>query len=422
MTDQRAATITALRARLAALGGSGGLHPSRRAPALGNTERVADLGFHPEQTEAGVVFVRRRPVDLTGFLARCGLETSPPTAALMALFGQSCLPAVPSWVSGEGVGVLDIESLGLHGSGVLAFLVGTGVHHGDRLEAEQYLLVDPAGEEAMLLAICTAIQAHRFWLTYNGRSFDIPVLSARCVINRLDPGRARPRLHGDLLGPVRRLFRDRLGACTLRRAEMSLLNHHRVGDIPGSEAPGRYRAWLGGAPASVLSGVVEHNLQDIVSTVLVGARLAAHVGGERVNPPHAADAYHLGRHLERQGVADAAEFELRAAVDAAIDPWARRAAHRLALVLQRRGAAADAQEIWRSLHDSDGKDLRAARGYAIRLERAGDLVAALDVCVRVRRTRVDLGARWQWHRGGGVAGSTDWDRREARLRHRLSLE
>src|SRR4029077_653668 len=116
--------------------------------------------------------------------------------------------STPSW-SGEGVGVLDIETIGLHGSGVIAFLVALGVQRGGVLEAEQYLLLDVDGEAAMLAAIATTMGAHRLWLTYNGRSFDIPVLAARCTINRLDPAGVHPRLHGDLLGPVRRLFRDR---------------------------------------------------------------------------------------------------------------------------------------------------------------------------------------------------------------------
>jgi hypothetical protein len=169
----------------------------------------------------------------------------------------------------------------------------------------------------------------------------------------------------------------------------------------------------------VLAGVLEHNLQDLVSTVVVAARLAAHVSGERVRPSHAADAYHLARHFERRGVADAAELELRATVDAGIDPWARRAAHRLAAVLQRRGEVEEALDVWGRLHQSDTQDLRAARGYAIRLERRGDLAAAVDVCLDVRRTRAQLGPWWPRLRGGGDAGEVEWDRRERRLRRRL---
>jgi tetratricopeptide (TPR) repeat protein len=165
--------------------------------------------------------------------------------------------------------------------------------------------------------------------------------------------------------------------------------------------------------------VVEHNLQDIVSTVVVAARLAAHVGGERVDPAHAADRYHLGRHHERHGVADAAEAELRASVAAGIDPWARRAGHRLAALLQRRGEMDEALALWEWLVRGDRRDLAAARGYAIRLERSGQHAAALDVCLEVSRVRAELGPWWHRLRGATAAADREWQRREQRLRHRL---
>ncbi|MDQ6857199.1 MAG: ribonuclease H-like domain-containing protein [Candidatus Dormibacteraeota bacterium] len=419
MIDARAATVSSLRARIAQLGGARPTAARPRAPEPDLAQRAAELGFQPEETAGGTTFVRRRRVALHPFLDAAGLSCAPPVADLLALLGHPCGDAGPAWVSGEGVGVLDIESLGLRGSGVMAFLVALGIQRGDELAAEQFLLVDPGGEAAMLSAVAQRIRSHRLWLTYNGRSFDIPVLAARCTVNRLDPVSVEPRLHGDLLGPVRRLFRERLGACTLRHAEMSLLNHHRVDDVPGSEAPGRYRAWLRGARPSIVAGVVEHNLQDIVSTVVVGARLAAHVSGERVRPAHAADPYHLARHLQRHGLADAAELELRRTIEAGIDPWARRAAHGLAVVLQRRGQTEEALKLWRGLHRQDPRDLRAARGYAIRLERTGELSTALEVCRTVRSTREDQERWWSRLRGGGDAGGAEWDRREIRLKRRL---
>ena len=419
MLDTRAATISSLRSRLAALGGTGAARPNPRTRVRTASERALDLGFRAEATTLGEVFVRRVRVDLDEPLQRSGLEAPPPLGDLLALLGHPVEPGEPVWASAEGIGVLDIESLGLHGSGVVAFLVGTGVQRGQVLEAEQHLLVDPAGEAAMLVALAARISAHRLWLTYNGRSFDLPVLSARCIVNRLDPSGMQPRIHGDLLGPMRRLFRDRLGACTLRHAEMSILNHHRIDDVPGSEAPSRYRAWIRGAPPAVLGGVVEHNLQDIVSTVVASARLAAHAAGERVRPAHAADGYHLAVHLERRGVADAAETELRATIAAGVEPWARRAGHRLATSLQRRGRTGEALELWERLHAADQRDIRAARGYAIRLERAGLLGEALDVCLTVRSVRAGLGSRWARQWGGGPAGDEEWERRELRLRIRL---
>ena len=362
--------------------------------------------------------MRRVAVDLRPFLAAAGLETSGPDARLLDLLGIDHQGECPPWLVREGVGVLDIETIGLHGSGVVAFLVAAGVRRGDVLESEQFLLADPEGEPAMLAAVADRIGANRLWLTYNGRSFDVPVLAARCTVNRLEPAGVEPRLHGDLLGPVRRLFRDRLGACTLRHAEMSLLAHHRVGDVPGVEAGARYRAWLRGAPASVLAGVLDHNLQDIVSTAVVGSRLAAHVSGERIRPAHAADPYHLARHLQRRGLREAAEAELRDAVDAGVEPWARRAAHSLARTLLRRGETAEAVAIWSRLHRENPHDLATARAYAIRLERDGDLDAALDVCRRVTAARAELGPWWRHLRGAGTRGDDEWQRRESRLQRR----
>ena len=419
MLDTRAATVSALRARIAALSGDhAGPRPAAREQP-GIEARAAALGFVPERTPQGTRWVRRVTIDLTPALGSAGLGAPPAVVDLLSLLGHPSGDGAPTWLSGEGVGVLDIESLGLHGSGVMAFLVAVGVQYDAELRAEQFLLVDPGEEAALLAGIGEHIAAHRLWLTYNGRSFDIPVLAARCTLNRLPPSTVEPRVHGDLLGPVRRLFRDRLGPCTLRHAEMSLLSHHRVDDVPGAEAPARYRAWLRGAPASVLAGVVEHNLQDIVSTAVLGARLAAHVSGDPLRPAHPADAYHLGRHLERRGVADAAELELRAAITSGVEPWARQATHRLALALQRRGEMEEATLLWQRLHDSDERDLPAARGLAIRLERAGRLSEAVEVCVRVRRVRAEMGSWWQRLRGASTASGGEWDRREARLRRRV---
>ena len=418
--DQRAATIDALRARIAAMGGGA---PARREPPrpwrpCSPAARAEELGFAAQAGVAGEVFVRHVSVDLRPHLERSGLCGMPATADLLDLLGHRDT-AAPARRDGEAVGALDIECLGLHGSGVIAFLVGMGVQRGCRLEVDQLLLVDPDGEAAMLAEVAARIGAHRLWLTYNGRTFDIPVLAARCTLNRLDPQSVQPRLHGDLLAPVRRLFRDRLGACTLRHAEMSLLNHHRVDDVPGAEAPARYRAWLRGAPASIVAGVVAHNLQDVVSTVVVGARLATHVHGQRVEPRHAADGYHLARHLERRGGIPAAELELRDAVSAGVQPWARRAAHRLAVLLQRRGAVGEATAVWRRLYEEDPGDLVAARGYAIRLERSGRLAEALAVCAQVDGRRAQLGPWWDRAVGGGARAGDEWTRRAARLRRRL---
>lgn len=399
-----------LRERIAALGSVPvGPQAVRKLAARPSAEaRVATLGFEPRADDT---FVRHRLVDLRPALTTAGITGAARPGAVARMCGVN-------GEAGAELGVLDIECLGLRGSGVVAFLVGAAVQRDTTLEVDQYLLVDLAAEAALLRAVASAIGSIPVWLTYNGRAFDIPVLKARCVVSRLAPESVQPRFNADVLGATRRLFRDRLGECTLQRAERSILQHHRVDDVPGAEAPARYRAWLNGAPASVFAGVVAHNLQDLVSTAVLAARLAAHVDGEKVSPAHAADGFHRARFLERRGSAGEAMAELRRTLEAGVEPWSRRAGHRLAQLLQRRGDHEAALVVWRRLHESDARDLVAARGFAIRLEHSRAYDDALRVCDTVSALRGQLGPRWPHIRGGGAAADGEWERRQGRLRRR----
>ena len=143
-------------------------------------------------------------------------------------------------------------------------------------------------------ALHAFVQAHEPWLWpllqslhYLGASlligtvglFDLRVLGSRCVANGIHPAAVEPRLHVDLLASTRRLFRAELRSCTLRQAEMRLLRYFREDDIPGIEGPSRYRAWLRGAPAGFLAGVIEHNRLDVCGTAALAVRLVDQIGG-----------------------------------------------------------------------------------------------------------------------------------------------
>ena len=422
----RAAAVADLRRRLASMGGLAGSRPGPPAarPLLAVAPAVDRLppGFESEQTPAGTVRVRRVGIDLAPFLERCGAG-GPATAAQLLRLTARLPPDLPlaGWDEGE-MAVLDIESLGLRGSGVVAFLVGLGVARGTRLQVDQLLLADPGEERALLLALLARLESCRVLVTYNGRTFDLPVLQSRCVVNRIPVTALDARLHCDVLAAVRRLFRDRLGACSLRRAELGLLGLDRVDDVPGAEAPGRYRAWLRGAPFAVLEGVVRHNQLDLCGTMVVAARLVAHVAGRLVEPVHPADRYRLAVHLERCGVQDGVDAHLRDAFAAARRPWDREAGHRLALRLRRRCGLDEAIAIWSALLGHDPGDLRTARALAIALERGGRHAEALAIA---DETASRLAALASWRRdrlaGPPVAGwEADWRRRCDRLRRRCA--
>jgi hypothetical protein len=395
-----ATPVSALRARLAAMGGLVDLprplpppRVFRSEPPPPPAERAGALGFVAE----GAVLVRRVRVDLGPFLDRAGADgPAAPPDLVRLLYRLS--PGAPAGAFSDGDAlVLDIESLGLRGSGVVPFLVGLGVPRGRFLEVDQYLLADLDGEGEMLDAVAARVGTSRVLLTYNGRGFDI------C-----------PALHCDLLGPVRRLFRERLGSCTLRQAEVSLLGLVREDDVPGAEAPARFRAWLDGGPPSVLEGVIRHNQLDLCSTVVLGSRLAAHAAGQLVEPVHPADRYRLAVHLETVGMADAAEAHLTTAFQDAASPWSRPAGHRLARRL-RRDTPGSQTAVLRELWRRQPEDLTAARGLAIALERRGEIEGALAVCTEAEAVL----ASWAgWRRRLAVVAARDAGGPEAEWRHR----
>jgi len=430
----RRATVASLRDRLARLGGLAGPVAPRpaHAPPRDGAGRAPERpvprqpGFEPEQTARGTAWVRRIEVDLLPLLEAAGVAGAADAGELAALVlpphaaagGGVAAPA------GAPIAVLDIESLGLRGSGVTAFLVGVGLQRGATVEVHQLLLADPGDEPALLTALLDRLDGSALLVTYNGRTFDVPTLRARCIVNRLDDRGLDAALHCDLLGPVRRLFRDRLGACTLRQAEVGLLAMERVDDVPGFEAPARYRHWLRGGGSDVLAGVVRHNELDVVATAVLGARLVAHVQGRMVEPVHPADCYRLALHLERQGPCERSEHLLRLAAGSRAAPWDRRAAHRLAARLRRRQGAGctEALAIWRSLWRGDPTDLRGARALAIALERSGQLDEALAVSLSALRHCAALPSWRHAALRGAPAGGwhSDWDRRVERLTRRTA--
>ncbi len=138
------------------------------------------------------------------------------------------------------------------------------------------LLPDHGEEPALLTAIAATIPASAWLVTYNGRSFDWPLLVARYRL----AGRRAPAHDGhlDLLPVVRRLFRHRMTDARLRTAERSLLDIHRVGDVDGWEIPGRYLGFLRGGSADELAEVVRHNDQDVRSLARLLMHLERHLG------------------------------------------------------------------------------------------------------------------------------------------------
>ncbi len=169
---------------------------------------------------------------------------------------------------------LDTETTGLAGgTGTLVFLVGVGRFEGEEFVVRQYFLRQPHEEAAMLQQLQALLEECTGLVTFNGKSFDIPLLRTRAVLHRLSVDFERLH-HFDVLHAARRLWKDQVDSCSLGGLESSILRQHRQQDIPGALIPQIYFDFLRNGEASRLPEVLAHNRQDIVSTVALLVRIA----------------------------------------------------------------------------------------------------------------------------------------------------
>ncbi|OJT18456.1 hypothetical protein BO221_41085 [Archangium sp. Cb G35] len=158
---------------------------------------------------------------------------------------------------------LDTETTGLAGgTGTVPFLVGLAWFEGRSLRVHQ-LFLNRLGEEApMLRALAERMAGSSCMVTFNGKSFDWPLLRTRFVLNRVKPPAELPHL--DLLHCARRVFKYRGSGTRLVHLEEQVLDYHRVGDVDGALIPDLYFRFLRGADGSALTPVLEHNANDLL--------------------------------------------------------------------------------------------------------------------------------------------------------------
>ncbi len=316
---------------------------------------------------------------------------------------------------------LDTETTGLlGGAGTYAFLIGVGRFEGGAFQLRQFFMRHPAEERAQLEALAEWIDGASGLVTFNGRTFDVPLLRTRFRLHRRaapDPLDARPHL--DLLPVARRLWRRRLPSCALQSLERHILRLERHDDVPGWLIPERYLRYQRDGDARPLVGIFEHNALDILSMVSLAARVARgwdHAdGGGR----DALDWLSLARAAERVGAADRARAAYTAALAQPLPDTLRdEALTGLADLHKRAGDWPSALALWRELA-ATSRRLRPFEEQAKYWEHRADppdLAAALAL-TEAAAARLAAGAL-RPHRGRAQAAA-DLAHRAARLRRRL---
>jgi uncharacterized protein YprB with RNaseH-like and TPR domain len=254
---------------------------------------------------------------------------------------------------------LDLETTGLSGgAGTVAFLVGCGWFDAGAFRTRQFLLPGFGGERAMLAAVSALLEETGALVTYNGKTFDLPVMETRWLFQRLTPP-LDDLLHLDLLHLARRLWGRRedesasveQSGCRLVSLEQALLGVHRVGDVPGWEIPSRYFDFIRRGDASVLEPVLYHNQIDLLSLGCLAARAARLLREGADAAADGAEMVALGREYGRRGDADDAEICFREALGRGdvVSELRGDALYGLARLLRRRRRHKEAAPFWHEL-------------------------------------------------------------------------
>lgn len=332
------------------------------------------------ETDYGPTFVHREryaPDYVHGkFALGAALSQSKAVAAELA--------GLPSPTDGRGDGgegfdlrraaFIDTETTGLAGgTGTFAFLVGVGTFDEDgTFVLRQYFLRSPDEEPAMLLHIAETLDQCDAIVSFNGRGFDLPLLTTRFTLIRLFP-RILAAPHLDLLMPARRLWRGRLESCSLSSLEDNVLDVRRdQADISGAFIPEMYFDYLRTGDASEMPRVMYHNVIDILSMVTLSTQLIQLFDRAQTANRNAGDLYALGKWHADHDQRDQAEIYLQQAIDLADDPETHHAAAlRLATLYKQLERRAEAVPLWEAVADRPE-------------------ISAIDACV-------ELAKHFEWH-------------------------
>jgi uncharacterized protein YprB with RNaseH-like and TPR domain len=315
----------ALRERLTRLGAP------RRLPA--QFERALPRGFESFSTPFGDTALRQDVIPLPA------LEPDPGSVAYV-----------------------DTETTGLSGgAGTYVFAAAVARRIDCGLRVAQIFLPQPGMEAAFLHALAGEMEPADAVATFNGSSFDLPVLRTRWVMARM-PGELTCHSHVDLLTLVRALYRHRLDSCNLRSVEERLLGYEREDPVSSALVPDAYFEYLRQGYSSMLQGALEHNRLDVISLVYLHSRLLRRLQGGDTEMD-AADWLALGRHRYRRGARADGWRALRSATGFGEGEAAATAGLLMSRRLIRRGSidAADSLLGWLEMKASQDVRVSVAR-------------------------------------------------------------
>ncbi|HVN82318.1 MAG TPA: ribonuclease H-like domain-containing protein [Terriglobia bacterium] len=315
------------------------------------------------------------------------------TSLLELLYGKR-LDLVPNQIF-----FLDTETTGLSGgTGTYAFLVGIGHWEKQEFLVEQYFMRDYHEEGAMLRALGDHLSQAQYVITFNGKTFDLPILESRFVLSRLH-WPLNSGSHLDILHPARRIWRLRLRDCSLSNLEREILGVYRENDVPGQLIPMLYFNYIRTGVPRGIRGVLEHNRQDIASLAALAQRVSRLLTGlSEVTAQPGEDLLSAGKYCRDLGQRQKSLEFNRAALETGLTGELRlQAMDRLAASFKSEGLHSQAVALWeQALRESVVFREESGRNLAIHYEhRERDFAKALELTERALEGLVQMDCRTQ---------------------------
>ena len=242
---------------------------------------------------------------------------------------------------------LDTETTGLAGgSGTYAFLVGVAWWEDGGLEIEQFFLHEYSEERALLLALRERIAEHPIVVTFNGKSFDWPLLETRYRMSR-KISVPTFRAHLDFVHPARSLWRLRLGSVRLSELEQHVLGWDRGADLLSGMIPQIYFDYLRGGPPERLVPVLNHNQMDLRGLAALSSRILSLLGDAENLGQDGLELFGVSRICEKRGEHTRARKLYEKSIASLLPTETDRVArHSVARLAKREGDFELACELW----------------------------------------------------------------------------
>ena len=310
---------------------------------------------------------------------------------------------------------LDTETTGLSGgTGTYPFLIGVAWWDAGGLQVEQLFMRDYHEEQSVLIALQERLAERRVLVTFNGKSFDWPLLETRFQMSRTIVPRS-PLVHLDLLHPARNLWRLRLGSVRLIELERHILKLDRGPDVMSELIPSIYFEYVRGGSPDPLLPIFRHNQMDLCGLAMLAEKMFSLLSSPEDSGGDAFELYGASRILERRGERKRARGLCARAVQTGLPDAVDRTARRgLALLAKRERDYPAASALWESLCGDSPEGLDAYEQLAIYYEHH-----AREPQQAAKLTNQALAALRNLSRAGQT-DSTRYRKLQTRLEHRLA--